>query len=153
MADSPGGPFRECVEGYVFAGRPPRLLLLRRPPERERIWVPVSGKVETSDPNLEAALRRELEEETGFREFARIFPLDWEVTFEGPDGRTWRLHGFGVELDRAEPPRLSEEHDAFEWVDPAEAIQRLHYPDNREAVERLLERLPRGATARRSANL
>jgi 8-oxo-dGTP pyrophosphatase MutT (NUDIX family) len=141
---------QECVEGYVYTGRPARLLILRRPPSRESIWVPVSGKVETSDPNFDAALRRELEEETGLTRFRRLFPLNWEVRFEGVDGRPWRLHAYGVELETAVSPRLSDEHVEFEWVSPAVALERLHYADNREAVQRLLERIgqaPKPASA------
>jgi lipoyl(octanoyl) transferase len=125
---------QRCVEGYVYAGRPPRFLILRRPPSRGRIWVPVSGKVEPTDPDLEAALRRELSEETGFDHPRRVHPLDWSVEFDGPDGRRWRLFAFGVELDEEASPRLSAEHEAFEWVDEGSAIARLHYEDNRAAV-------------------
>ncbi|MCI4340075.1 MAG: NUDIX domain-containing protein [Thermoplasmata archaeon] len=128
---------QECVEGYLYCTRPTRVLILRRPPARGSIWVPVSGKVDPTDRDYPSALRRELAEETGFHEFVRSFALDWDVPFEGPDGKTWRLHAFAVELERAEAPVLSPEHDAFEWVAPAEAIARLHYEDNREAVRRL----------------
>ena len=141
MADSGPPVAQECVEAYIFAGRPPRLLLLRRPPSRGRIWVPMSGKVDPDDPGLEAALRRELAEETGFTEPRRVFPLEWDVRFDGPDGRPWRLHAFGVELEDEAVPRLSAEHDAFAWVTPGEAVARLHYPDNQQAVTLLFERL------------
>lgn len=132
---------QECVEGYIFTGRPPRFLILRRPPTRGRIWVPVSGKVDPGDASFEAALRRELREETGFTQFRDLRPLDWNVDFEGPDGRRWRLHGFGVELEAELAPQLSSEHDAFEWVAPEEALRRLHYPDNRDAVRQVLASL------------
>ncbi len=132
---------QECVEGYLFCAAPTRVLILRRPPARGRIWAPVSGKVDADDVDYPSALRRELLEETGFAEFRRFFPLDWEVPFTGPDGRRWRLHAFGVELAGPMDPVLSPEHDAFEWVDPATAIERLHYEDNREAVRRLAAKL------------
>ena len=145
MVAEPAEVARECVEGYLFAGRPPRILLFRRPPARGSLWVPISGKVEPEDPDLPAALRRELLEETAIAEPLRLFDLDWEFPFNGPDGRLWRLHGFGVELDREVQPILSEEHDAFEWVDPPEALARLHFEDNREALGRLLDRLAKEA--------
>ncbi|HEV2449815.1 MAG TPA: NUDIX domain-containing protein [Thermoplasmata archaeon] len=140
---------QECVEGYLFASTPLRLLILRRPPSRERIWVPVSGKVEPTDRDFPSALRRELLEETGFSSFRRLFDMDWQVVFERSPGVHWRLHGFGVELDHPLPPRLSDEHEAFAWVSVREALERLHYSDNREAVLRLLgrvapERVPAG---------
>ena len=135
---------QECVEGYVFVAGPPTLLVLRRPPSRGSIWVPVSGKVEPTDRDLPSALRRELAEETGFDRARRLFPLNWTVRFEGPDGRPWRLHAFGVELDRAEDPRLSDEHDAFAWLPFDAATARLHYADNRSAVDRLARSLTGG---------
>lgn len=142
MAASEERVDQECVEGYLFSGRPPTLLILRRPPSRGSIWVPVSGKVEASDPSFEAALLRELQEETGFDAPLRVFPLDWEVRFQGPDGGAWRLHAFGVELTGTPTPRWSAEHDAARWVAPEEATRLLHYDDNRAAVQRLIERLP-----------
>lgn len=133
---------REVVEGYLYAAEPLRLLLFRRPPERGSIWVPVSGKVDPGDRDIESALRRELLEETGLPQPRRLFSLDWEVVFESPDGtQTWRLHAFGVEVESHWEPRLSSEHDAFEWVTVPDAVARLHYGDNREAVGRLVERL------------
>jgi lipoyl(octanoyl) transferase len=129
---------QECVEAYLFSGRPARFLIFRRTPERGRIWVPISGKVDPGDANFEAALRRELAEETGFTAPERVFSLDWEFLFEGPTGGRWRLHAYGVELSHESSPTLSSEHEAYEWVEAAEAIQRLHYEDNQEAVRRVL---------------
>src|SRR5580658_5719882 len=77
---------QECVEGYLFTRAPPSVLLLRRPPRRGRIWVPVSGKVEPGDASFAVALRRELEEETGITDLSAVVPLAWEVRFDGPNG-------------------------------------------------------------------
>ena len=134
MTEPEGPVARECVEGYVFARAPFELLLLRRPPSRDRIWVPVSGKVEPEDRDLEAALRRELREETGLSDPGAIAPLDWHVKFRVPNGEIWRLHAYAVEVARPFEPRLSDEHEAWAWVVPEEAVRRLHYPDNRDAV-------------------
>ncbi len=129
---------RECVEGYLFAASPLALLIFRRPPSRGRIWVPVSGKVEPADADLESALRRELREETGLVAPRRVLSLDWHVPFPADNGETWRLHAYAVEVDPGFAPRLSAEHEAAEWVAPDEARRRLHYEDNRAAVDRLL---------------
>jgi 2-(3-amino-3-carboxypropyl)histidine synthase len=134
---------QECVEGYLFARSPLRVLLFRRPPKRGRIWVPVSGKVDPKDRDLVSALRRELAEETGLDESRSPASLDWSVRFEGPDGRRWRLHSFGVEVPSTFVPRLSREHDAFAWLEPERARERLYYSDNREALDRLLDRVAR----------
>lgn len=139
---SAAGPIaRECVEGYLYAGPPLAILLFRRPPARGHIWVPISGKVEATDPDFETALRRELAEETGLAHPRRLVPLEWHVPFRADNGETWRLHAYAVEIDRDWAPRLSAEHESAEWVSPEEAVRRLHYSDNRQAVARLLERV------------
>ena len=143
---------QECVEGYLFVRRPLQILLFRRPRSRGRVWVPISGKVDRSDPSLSAALRREIAEETGFHRFRRLFPLRWVFPFRGPRGGRWRLHAFGVELALRSAPRLSDEHDAFEWVDPLVALDRLHYPDNQAALRRLLRSVLRKDRTRRARN-
>jgi 8-oxo-dGTP pyrophosphatase MutT (NUDIX family) len=103
--------------------------------------VPVSGKVDASDPDFPAALCRELEEETGldYRP-ADLIDLDWHVPFRADNGEVWRLHAFAVRVPRTFTPRLSREHEAAEWVSAEEAVRRLHFEDNRTAVERLRSR-------------
>ena len=141
MSDDSGPIARECVEGYLFANPPLELLLFRRPPSRGRFWVPVSGKVEPTDRDFPSALCRELEEETGLRcRTSDLIDLDWQVPFRADNGETWRLHAYAVPVPRSFEPRLSPEHEAAEWVSPEEAVHRLHYEDNRAAVERLRDR-------------
>ncbi len=140
----PDGPVvQECVEGYLFTRTPLRLLVLQRPPARGRIWAPVSGKVDGSDANFEAAVRREVAEETGFREPVPLVRLDWHVKFRSPTGAVWRLHAYAVDAGSEFVPKLSDEHEAYAWVTPTEAIRRLHFADNREAVRHLVAALER----------
>ncbi len=140
--DEPAGPVvRECVEGYLFSTPPLRVLVFRRPPSRGRIWVPISGKVDPGDADLEHALRRELLEETGLARPRRVVPLDWHVRFRADNGEVWRLHAFGVEVEAGFAPRLSDEHEESRWLDLAEARPLLHFEDNRLALDRLASRL------------
>jgi dihydroneopterin triphosphate diphosphatase len=142
----PLGPVvQECVEGFLYAAPPLELLLFRRPRSRGRIWVPISGKVESGDADFEAALRRELQEETGLLQPRRVVALDWHVPFRADNGETWRLHAYGVEIERGFEPRLSPEHEAFGWFSLEEAERHLHYPDNQEAARRLARQI--GATS------
>jgi len=142
VSDLTGPVSQECVEGYLFSAPPLELLLFRRPPARGRIWVPVSGKVEPSDRDFPSALCREVDEETGLRlDPSELVDLDWHVPFRADNGATWRLHAFAVRVPRSFVPRLSPEHEAAEWVPAEEAVRRLHFEDNREAVERLRRRL------------
>jgi 8-oxo-dGTP pyrophosphatase MutT (NUDIX family) len=141
VTDLAGTVAQECVEGYLFASPPLALLVFRRPPTRGRIWVPVSGKVEPSDRDFASALCREVEEETGFVPRPdQLIDLDWHVPFRADNGETWRLHAFALKVPRSFKPRLSREHEAAEWVSVREAVRRLHYEDNRAAVERLRAR-------------
>jgi 8-oxo-dGTP pyrophosphatase MutT (NUDIX family) len=128
---------RECVEGYLYRTPPTELLIFQRPPDRRSIWVPISGKVEPADRTLEAALARELREETGLERPDRLQPLDWRVRFRADNGEVWRLHAYAVGVERSFEPRLSEEHVAYRWVSLTEAETTLDYPDNRAAVARL----------------
>ena len=149
MTGALGPVAQECVEGYVYRGTPLELLVLRRPPHRQDgIWVPVSGKVEPTDPDFEAAVRREVREETGLTEPREVWPLDWDVPFRADNGETWRLHAYALRAERGFEPTLSDEHVAYAWLAPGEAEVRLHFVDNREAVHRLVER-----AARRPGNL
>jgi 2-(3-amino-3-carboxypropyl)histidine synthase len=132
---------QECVEAYLFVRTPLKVLVLRRPPRRGRIWVPVSGKVDPADASPEDAIRREVGEETGFRSTGPPVSLDWSVAFEGPDGRRWRLRAFALELAEPLPPTLSDEHDGFAWLAPDAARDRLYFSDNQAALDRLRERL------------
>lgn len=138
MTPELGPVARECVEGYLFVREPLRLLVLRRPPARGRIWVPVSGKVEPGDADHRSAVLREVDEETGLTEPRAVVPLDWHVPFRADNGEIWRLHAFGLEVAEPFVPTLGPEHDAYRWVGPEEAIATLHYPDNQGAVRRLV---------------
>ena len=143
MAELTGPVAKECVEGYLFASPPLELLIFRRTPARGRVWGPVQGKVEPSDRDYPSAICREVEEETGLvSRPERFIDLDWHVPFRADNGETWRLHAFALEVPRSFQPRLSEEHEAAEWVSAEEAGHRLYYDDNRAAVERLRDRLP-----------
>jgi len=138
VSDVSGRVSQECVEGYLFATPPLELLLFRRYPARGRIWVPVSGKVDASDADFPSALCRELEEETGLLcRPEELIDLDWHVPFRADNGEVWRLHAFALRVPRSFEPRLSGEHEAAEWVSAEEAIRRLHFDDNKTAVERL----------------
>jgi len=142
VTDPLGPVAKECVEGYLFASPPLELLIFRRPPARGRFWVPVSGKVEPSDPSFAAAACREIAEETGFATSPdQLIDLDWQVPFRADNGETWRLHAFALRVPRSFRPDLSSEHEAAEWVSAEEASRRFHFEDNRAAVERLGDRL------------
>jgi 8-oxo-dGTP pyrophosphatase MutT (NUDIX family) len=129
-------PIQECIEAYVLAGEPRQVLLLKRTEERGGFWQPVSGRIEPFDPDPPAAVRREVLEETGFSPERPPVDLSWSFAFPGRDGRTWRVHAYGLSLPATRPPRLSGEHTAFQWVPLGQAAGWLAFEDNREALRR-----------------
>ena len=134
-------PIRECVEGYVYARGPRRYLLLHRSARKGGFWQSVSGKVEPRDRSYADAVRREVAEETGFSDPIRVTDLEWTYLFPGGDGLPWRLHAFAVEVPRASPPQLTSEHTEFQWLPYPRAVARLYWPDNREALRRLEQKV------------
>lgn len=134
-------PIQECVEAFVVARHPLRILLLRRAPNRGDFWQPVSGKVEPTDVSYAAAALRETEEETGFTEVGRVIDLDWSLTFLWNGKRPFRVHGFAAEVPGERRPHLSREHQAYRWCSPSEALSLLFHPDNRDSLLRLQQRI------------
>ncbi len=130
-------PIQECIEAYLVAGEPRQVLLLKRTEARGGFWQPVSGRVETWDPDPPAAVRREVFEETGFVVERPPADLAWSFAFPGRDGRTWRVHAYGLALPGIRSPRLSDEHTAFQWLPVGTAASWLAFEDNREALRRV----------------
>ena len=64
---------RENVQVFLFTRNPKfMILILKRIPEREGHWQPVSGGIKEGEKPVDT-LRREVYEETGINEFERIF--------------------------------------------------------------------------------
>jgi len=145
---SDGGGRHRVVEAIVFRrGDPLKVLLLRRTPQRGGWWQAVTGSVEAGE-GLEAAVRREVREETGIGDPVTILDLEFAFPFEfekyGGDRRLQAVkHSFGVEV-AGEAIATGDEHDDWAWVTPAEALARLTWEDNREALRRLERRLAGG---------
>lgn len=141
--------YRKAMVVIVWAERPsavkpgekppPRkVLVLRLNPARGAYWQPVTGKVEEGETFAEGALR-EAEEETGLRFERQPQYLGLEYGFQGKWGpateRAFFLPLFGG--DSPPTPTLDgKEHDAYEWLDPAEAVTRVKWPSNKAAIER-----------------
>lgn len=117
-----------------------RFLLLKRSPEEvyPGIWQMVSGKIEKNENAIQSA-QRELLEETG------LIPIKmWVVpkinSFYNPDADTISsIPVFLVQVSSSSRFVISEEHDAYVWVDSKKAKSLLAWPGQREVVDIITE--------------
>ncbi len=129
--------------------------MLRRTPEAGGFWRGVTGALEYGE-SFEEAARRELFEETGFipNELVRIdysytFPMEdqWQRKYS-PDVREIVEHVFLAFLNAgaSEPKSDPREHDRWAWCPFEEALKKLRWPGNIEALKRC-ERIVRAKFA------
>jgi dATP pyrophosphohydrolase len=100
-------------------------------------WHPVTGGVEEGE-SFEAGARREVSEETGFDSQAGMWTdLDCETRFEGRFGPALE-RAFLFQMNRKKNPKLDpSEHTDFKWVEIEEALKRIEYAGQKDALERV----------------
>lgn len=128
------------IEAIIFRknGRTTEYLLLKRTPERNGFWQPVTGGVEEGETRAEA-LRREIREETGVRSLLRV--IDDLYYFEFSDPNLSEEYVYGVEISCSEDVVLDrEEHSDYRWCSYEDAQQLLTWKENKEAL-RILNKI------------
>jgi 8-oxo-dGTP pyrophosphatase MutT (NUDIX family) len=131
----------------VYLHRGEAFLLLRRTAELGGFWQGVTGAPEPGESDVDAAVR-EVREETGYDVADSIRPIGYRYEIRpGPHSLFWStLYAPGVdsvteevflaEVGDGEPTLSTQEHAEFRWCSLAEALELLHYPENRTALER-----------------
>lgn len=113
-----------------------RVLVLRRTAARGGFWQPVTGRVGAGERPDQAAAR-ELREETGLE--AVVAPVELPHAFAfGPLREkpvVAREHPFVARAPGPVAPTLSNEHDAFEWLEREAAVERMPFEGLRRAVK------------------
>ena len=145
-------PIQVLVYPVRQKGRSWEYLLLKRIPDRERFWQGVTGAPEEGEALADAA-KRELFEET------RLVPLSLEkinFSYSFPVADEWRhLYDLNVKkiteyvfvayIDAQKEPVLDgTEHDECRWCSVEEALQLLHWPENKEALMKCHEVVVKG---------
>jgi len=118
--------------------KPARVLLFRVIPKRGGGWHPVTGGVDPGESFM-AGAQREVHEETGMDPSeGQWIDLEFSYVFDGRFGRA-EEHAFGFILKGEIEPELdSSEHSEFEWVSAEEALQRVGFDSQRDALQRFL---------------
>jgi 8-oxo-dGTP pyrophosphatase MutT (NUDIX family) len=125
------------VEAIIFRRNSNRIeyLLLKRLPERNGFWQPVTGGVEEGE-TLTEALRREIREETGIENLVRV--IEDIYYFEFSDPNLNKEYVYGVEVASTEVVVLDgKEHSEYRWCGIKDALQLLSWKENKEALEKL----------------
>lgn len=136
------------VDTFVVrgAGESLQILALRRAPNAKRAgtWEVVHGTIEPGETPVQAS-RRELAEETGLAP-AAFYNLSRTEAFYQHDRDVLAVIPVFVAFVAADAtPRLSEEHDAHEWLSPAAARGRLAWPRERRALDDVLSMVGGGS--------
>lgn len=123
----------------VYSVDPPRVLLLRRPPEKAAGWQSVTGRVEPSDADLRAACLREIAEETELPPPDELVDLGFERAFPGYDGVLYEQRSFAARYATPRPVARTPEHEEGRWVTLDEARALVRWDSDREALDWLRE--------------
>jgi len=125
-------------------------LLLQRHPDKTHsgsIWQTVVGSVRWGEERIEAA-RREVFEETGLTLLRGITAIGYAFSFPirlPKDQKSWYAPGrtaidntvFAAETVDSRPIRLCPEHQAYGWFTLEEALDKLHWEEEKEGLVRL----------------
>ena len=125
------------VEAIIFRrnGDTIEYLLLKRLPDRNGFWQPVTGGLEEGETRTEA-LHREIEEETGIKNLIRV--IEGLYYFEFSDPNLNQEYVYGVEVSSTEEVVLDgKEHSEYRWCGIKDALQLLSWKENKEALEKL----------------
>lgn len=135
-------PIQVLIFPYYIQNKQIHYLLLRRTQKRGDFWQGVTGGV-IQNERIEAAAKRELDEETGFKgtliqmDFSYKYPMndEWKI-FYSADAKSITEYVFICNLGkRLEPTIDSNEHYQWEYKLYQEAFDILKWDENRKALE------------------
>ncbi len=123
---------------YQHAGRETRYLMLKRLPEHEGLWGPMSGPIQPWE-NPEKAVLRQVKEYTGLQEPIHLLDLKFPDHFKIGD-LEWIEWIFGYQVNEFERKFIHphpQYFHGFRWEDFESAYQVMEADENRKAMFRL----------------
>ncbi len=120
----------KIVDGKIL------FLLLKRTEQRGGFWQPVAGGVHDGE-SLVDAVKRELLEETGIKNFVRIYSNIHSFEFNIEKYGTLKEYVFGVRIADNIGAKLSPEHTEMKWCSLDESLDLLKYDDNKIGFKKL----------------
>jgi 8-oxo-dGTP pyrophosphatase MutT (NUDIX family) len=129
----------EIMEIYIFrrsADAPEYLLLQRAHEDRlyPDMWQIITGTLDGKETALQCALR-ELFEETGLK-YNKLWVVPATDSFYDHQRDVVQVMPvFAVEVDGEAEPKLSREHQTFEWLPFDDARKKLVWPGQRSGLE------------------
>lgn len=132
---------RRKVQVFVYRHAPGLqvLVLKRTRASKDGVtedWAPVTGNVEPHEAIPLAAVR-ECGEELGLHVSPE--PLALTFTYE-KKGKRFHETVFAARAAKDDEIELSEEHSAHEWLSPEQAALKLHWPEQKKALDALVKR-------------
>jgi 8-oxo-dGTP pyrophosphatase MutT (NUDIX family) len=121
---------------YYKEGKEVKFLLLKYP----TYWGFAKGIIE-KDEQAEVTAKREVEEETGLKDF-EIIPgfehkQEWFFRYEGKLIRKHAIYYlFKIKLENKDKVKLSHEHDDFAWVNLEDAFKKMRVKQNKEMLSK-----------------
>jgi 8-oxo-dGTP pyrophosphatase MutT (NUDIX family) len=125
------------VEAIIFRRNDKRIeyLLLKRLPQKNGFWQPVTGGVEEGETR-EEALHREIREETGVKNTVAVIESLYYFEFSDPNPN--QEYVYGVEVSPSEQIVFDrKEHSEYRWCSFQDALRLLHWKENKVAVRKL----------------